>query len=202
LLVQATPKLIPAAACLDPIEPQTARQIRKEAIAKQLNKGKAQPVAKPLVQAVKDRAQKVLADVKVIPVNDKTATDDGDSGDVTKSAHGAAGPAVTAEKFDTGSDMMDGILEHSRSRVIEEIERLNQRVESLFHGTEGERAAEVKAAPRKGSPGLGGVIGLQKRVEALEMDQGKLLEEATGLRTGLQKWNEEVTKTHVSSSAR
>lgn len=95
---------------------------------------------------------------------------------------------------------MDGILEHSRARVIEEIEKLNQRVEGLFGVPQeggSEYTGEKGRKPETQKPGIGGVIGLQKRVEALERDQGKLVEQATGLRGGMQKWNQEIAKTHV-----
>jgi hypothetical protein len=58
--------------------------------------------------------------------------------------------------------MMDGILEHSRARVIEEIDRLNQRVEGLFGlPTEGggEYAGEKGAKQEAPKTGMGGVIG-------------------------------------------
>lgn len=97
------------------------------------------------------------------------------------------------DKFDTGSTMMDGILEHSRARVIEEIDKLNQRVEGMFSASSS-GGSEKKPAVKAGTGGIGG---LQKRVEALEKDQGRLVEEASGIRAGMQKWNEDMTKVHV-----
>jgi hypothetical protein len=112
---------------------------------------------------------------------------------------GVRHPPAKLEEFDTGSEMMDGILEHSRSRVVEEIGRLNQRMESLFQAVPGggEHKVPVKEIEQAQVPGQG-AMGLQKRVEALEQDQGKLVEEATGLRRGMQKWNQEMSKVHVS----
>lgn len=165
------------AACLDPVEAQTRRQARKAAMAKH-----AQP-QKPVAAAHPP---------KTPPPPGKTVPD----ADVQA---GVRHPPAKLEEFDTGSEMMDGILEHSRSRVVEEIERLNQRMESLFQAVPcgGEHKVPVKEIKQAQVPGQG-AMGLQKRVEALEQDQGKLVEEATGLRRGMQKWNQEMSKVHVS----
>ncbi|KAI9632329.1 uncharacterized protein MKK02DRAFT_40632 [Dioszegia hungarica] len=164
------------AACLDPVEAQTRRQARKAAMAKH-----AQP-QKPVAAAHPP---------KTPPPPGKTVPD----ADVQA---GVRHPPAKLEEFDTGSEMMDGILEHSRSRVVEEIERLNQRMESLFQAVPGggEHKVPVKEIKQAQVPGQG-AMGLQKRVEALEQDQGKLVEEATGLRRGMQKWNQEMSKVHA-----
>lgn len=106
------------------------------------------------------------------------------------------------EAFDTGSIMMDNILDHSRTRLLDAIHKLEQKIEDLSatRKTESQAIEQVeKASVAEKQPDRSEVtISIDERVAALEKDQSNLVDQARRLRMGMQKWSQDLTKEYVS----
>lgn len=106
------------------------------------------------------------------------------------------------EAFDTGSIMMDNILDHSRTRLLDAIHKLEQKIEDLSatRKTESQAIEQVeKASVAEKQPDRSeATISIDERVAALEKDQSDLVDQARRLRMGMQKWSQDLTKEYVS----
>jgi len=120
----------------------------------------------------------------------------------------------TTEGFSTGSEVMDDILEHSLQRMLEAIDRLARRVDVLATTGRHVSPASMRDGVSQLTPEISSVIptlnafkadtqysnaflGLNSRIEALEIRQRLLVDTALNMRSAMKAWDQEMASMNV-----
>jgi hypothetical protein len=98
-------------------------------------------------------------------------------------------------EFSTGSTVMDEILEHSQTRMLEAIEVLGRRIDILARSADNHSPGHgVKNGQTSISPQvLSTLVALEMRVSAIEARHHALLETAQNLRSSIRTWDQEMS---------